>query len=242
MRATYGPPAWSEKSAREAFLYRGDPTSHTHAADVRCRSFSDLCALRNARSSRSIVGVERRRHANSRRSLSKRMRLMSNYDGNSGVPGVSANVATAIDAGLRAFMLRVYNYMAAGVGLTGIAAFLTYQFTGPELLQSPLMWVFILAPLGLVFFISARINTLSVEAARGLFFLYAALVGISLSTIFHIYTQSSITRVFFISAAAFGALSIWGYTTQRNLSGFGTFLFMGLIGIIIASLVNLFLR
>ena len=116
--------------------------------------------------------------------------------------------------------------MAAGVGLTGVAAFLTYQFTGPELLQSPLMWVLMLAPLGLVFFISARINNLSVEAARGLFFLYAALVGISLSTIFHIYTESSITRVFFISAAAFGALSIWGYTTQRNLSGFRTFLFM----------------
>src|ERR1044071_3152749 len=111
MRATYGPHAWSKKSAREVFLYRGDPTSHTHAADVRCRSFSDLCALRNARSFRSIVGVERRRRANSRRSLSKRMRLMSNYDANPGVPGVSANVATAIDAGLRAFMLRVYNYM-----------------------------------------------------------------------------------------------------------------------------------
>ena len=157
-------------------------------------------------------------------------------------PGLPADGAIAIDAGLRAYMLRVYNYMAAGVGLTGVVAFFTYQFTGPELLQNPLMWVLILAPLGLVFFISARINKLSVEAARGLFFLYAALVGVSLSTIFHIYTQSSITRVFFISAAAFGALSIWGYTTQRNLSGFGTFLFMGLIGIIIASLVNLFLR
>jgi len=167
---------------------------------------------------------------------------MSNYDQNTTSPAFSANDATAIDVGLRAFMLRVYNYMAAGVGLTGIAAFLTYQFTGPELLRSPLMWVFILAPLGLVFFISARINTLSAEAARALFFFYAALVGISLSTIFHIYTQSSITRVFFISAAAFGALSIWGYTTRRNLSGFGTFLFMGLIGIIIASLVNLFMR
>jgi uncharacterized protein len=167
---------------------------------------------------------------------------MSNYDRNAPAPGFSANGAAAIDVGLRAFMLRVYNYMAAGVGLTGVAAFLTYQFTGPELLQSPLMWVLMLAPLGLVFFISARINTLSVEAARGLFFLYAALVGISLSTIFHIYTESSITRVFFISAAAFGALGIWGYTTQRSLSGFGTFLFMGLIGIIIASLVNLFLR
>ena len=151
---------------------------------------------------------------------------MSDYDRNLGAPGLSAGGAIAIDAGLRAHMLRVYNYMTAGVGLTGAAAFLTYQFTGPELLQSPLMWVLILAPLGLVFFISARINTLSVEAARGLFFLYAALVGISLSTIFHIYTQSSITRVFFISAAAFGALSIWGYTTRRDLSGFGTFLFM----------------
>jgi len=95
---------------------------------------------------------------------------MSNYDRDAAAPGFSANGATAIDVGLRAFMLRVYNYMAAGVGLTGVAAFLTYQLTGPELLQSPLMWVFILAPLGLVFFISARINTLSVEAARGLFF------------------------------------------------------------------------
>jgi uncharacterized protein len=167
---------------------------------------------------------------------------MSNNDPNFVSANFSERDAATIDVGLRAFMLRVYNYMASGVGLTGVAAFLTYQFTGPELLQSPLMWIFILAPLGLVFFISARINTLSVEAARGLFFLYAALVGVSLSTIFHIYTQSSITRVFFISAAAFGALSFWGYTTRRNLSGFGTFLFMGLIGVIIASLVNLFLR
>src|SRR6201982_4316376 len=99
---------------------------------------------------------------------------MSNYEGNAGAPGV----ATAIDVGLRAFMLRVYNYMAVGVGLTGIAAFLTYQFPGPELLQSPLMWVFILLPLALVFLIGARINTLSVEAARGLFFIYAAVGGI----------------------------------------------------------------
>ena len=148
---------------------------------------------------------------------------MSDYDRNAAASGLPTDSALAIDAGLRAYMLRVYNYMAAGVGLTAVAAFLTYQFTGPELLQSPLMWVLMLAPLGLVFFISARINTLSVEAARGLFFLYAALVGISLSTIFHIYTQSSITRVFFISAAAFGALSIWGYTTQRSLSGFWNF-------------------
>jgi hypothetical protein len=167
---------------------------------------------------------------------------MSNYDRNAAAPGTIADGATTVDAGLRAYMLRVYNYMAAGVGLTGLVAMLTYQFTGPALLQSPLMWVFMLAPLGLVFFISVRINTLSAEAARRLFFIYAASVGLSLSTIFHIYTSSSITRVFFISAATFGALSIWGYTTRRDLLGFGTFLVMGVIGIVIASVVNIFLR
>jgi hypothetical protein len=167
---------------------------------------------------------------------------VSNFDRNASVPGAFAVGATTIDAGLRAYMLRIYNYMAAGVALTGLVAFVTYQLSGPALLQSPLMWVLVLAPLALVFFISSRINTLSVETARLLFFIYAATVGLSLSTIFHVYTGSSITRVFFISATTFGALSIWGYTTRRDLSGFGTFLFMGLIGIIIASLVNLFLR
>jgi FtsH-binding integral membrane protein len=166
---------------------------------------------------------------------------MSNYDQNTTASG-AARTDVIIDAGLRAYMLNVYNHMAAGVGLTAVVAWLTYQLTGPALLQSPLMWVFILAPLVLVFFISARINTLSVSAARSLFFVYAALVGVSLSILFHIYTNSSITRVFFITAATFGALSLYGYTTRRDLSGFGTFLFMGLIGIIIASLVNLFMR
>lgn len=166
---------------------------------------------------------------------------MSNYDRNLTASGTSGG-AIAVDAGLRAYMMRIYNHMAAGVGLTAVVAWLTYQLTGPELLQNPLMWVFILAPLALVFFISARINTLSVTTARLLFFVYAALVGVSLSILFHIYTSASITRVFFIAAATFGALSIFGYTTRRDLSGIGTFLFMGLIGIIIASLVNLFLR
>ena len=166
---------------------------------------------------------------------------MSNYDQNTAASSVARSDVT-IDAGLRSYMLNIYNHMAAGVGLTALVAWLTYQLTGPALLQSPLMWVFILAPLVLVFFISARINTLSVSAARSLFFVYAALVGVSLSILFHIYTNSSITRVFFITAATFGALSLFGYTTRRDLSGFGTFLFMGLVGIIIASLVNLFLR
>jgi FtsH-binding integral membrane protein len=167
---------------------------------------------------------------------------MSDYNRNAAIPGAAADRASAIDVGLRAHMLRVYNYMTIGVGLTGLVAMLTYRLTGPALLESPLMWVFMLAPLALVFFISSRINTLSAETARLLFFVYAALVGLSLSTIFHVYTGVSITRVFFISAASFGALSIWGYTTRRDLSGFGTFLLMGLIGVVIASLVNLFLR
>src|SRR3977135_4105929 len=172
----------------------------------------------------------------------KRIRSMSNYDRNAPIPATHAAYTFAVDAGLRAYMRRVYNYMATGVGLTGLVAMLTYQFTGPELLQSPLMWVFMLAPLALVFFITARVNTLSAEVARLLLFVCAASMGLSLSTIFHVYTGASITRVFFISAATFGALSIWGYTTQRDLSGFGTFLFMGVIGIVIASVVNLFLR
>ncbi|OAF07290.1 Bax inhibitor-1/YccA family protein [Bradyrhizobium neotropicale] len=166
---------------------------------------------------------------------------MSNYDHNL-TAADTASGQIAVDAGLRDYMLRIYTYMAAGVGLTAVVAGVTYQVMGPALLQSPLMWVFILAPLALVFFIGTRINTLSVSTARLVFFLYAALVGISLSILLHIYTSSSITRVFFIAAATFGALSLLGYTTRRDLSGFGTFLFMGLIGIIIASLVNLFLQ
>ena len=156
-------------------------------------------------------------------------------------PG-DATGRAVIDAGLRAHMIRVYNYMAIGVALTGLVAWLTSQIVGPALLNSPLMWVFILAPLALVFFISFRINSLSAGTALTLFFVYAASVGLSLATIFFVYTETSITRVFFIAAAAFGALSVWGYTTQRNLSGFGSFLVMGLIGIIIASLVNIFLK
>jgi uncharacterized protein len=157
------------------------------------------------------------------------------------VPGVATDRAT-IDAGLRAHMIRVYNTMAIGVALTGVVAWLTSQIVGPALLSSPLLWVFILAPLALVFFISFRINSLSAGTALTLFFVYAASLGLSLATIFFIYTDASITRVFFIAAAAFGALSVWGYTTQRSLSGLGSFLFMGLIGVIIASLVNIFLK
>ena len=161
----------------------------------------------------------------------------------------------AIDAGLRAYMIRVYNYMTAGVALTGLVAWLTFsaavtqtgaglQLTafGQTIFHGPLMWLFILAPLGLVMLLSFGINRLSASTALTLFFVYAGVLGISLASIFLVYTGASITRVFFISAATFGAMSLYGYTTKRDLTGVGSFMFMGLIGIIIASLVNMFLH
>jgi FtsH-binding integral membrane protein len=113
--------------------------------------------------------------------------------------------------------------------------------TGYMLFASPLKWAVILAPLALVFVLSFGIERLRPATAQILFWIYAALVGVSLSAIFMVYTQTSIVRVFFITAAAFGALSLWGYTTTRDLSGFRAFLIMGLVGVIIAALVNLFL-
>jgi FtsH-binding integral membrane protein len=166
---------------------------------------------------------------------------MSDYDRNvAAFPGATQTVA--VDAGLRAHMIRVYNYMASGVALTAVVAWVTNQYFGPQLYGSPLMFVLMFAPLALVFFLSFRINHLAAGTARTLFFVYAALLGASLSVIFAAYTDASITRVFFISAAMFGGVSLWGYTTQRDLTGMGSFLMMGLIGIIVASLVNIFLR
>jgi hypothetical protein len=183
---------------------------------------------------------------------------MSDFDRNVAAArgGYATDRALAIDAGLRAHMIRVYNYMAGAVALTGVVAWLTFSMAtttnaagqlaltplGQALFGSPLMWVLVLAPLALVFFISFRIDRLQFGTAWTLFMVYAGLLGISLATIFIAYTSTSITRVFFISAASFGALSLYGYTTKRNLSAIGSFLIMGLIGIIIASLVNLFLQ
>ena len=181
---------------------------------------------------------------------------MSDFDRNLATarPGYRTD-QVAIDAGLRAYMIRVYNYMSAGVALTGLVAWFTFsaavtdvggslQLTsfGQTIFQSPLMWVLVLAPLGLVFAISFGINRMQPGTALTLFFVYAGLLGLSLASIFLIYTHGSISRVFFISAATFGALSLWGYTTQRDLTGMGSFMFMGLIGIVIAMLVNIFLK
>lgn len=155
--------------------------------------------------------------------------------------------AAMIDEGLRAYMLKVYNLMAMGLALTGVAAYATYQLavSSPAFAQaiygSPLRWVVMLAPLAMVFFLSFRIHKMSVSTAQMTFWAYSAIMGVSLSSIFLIYTGGSIVQTFFVTAASFGALSLYGYTTKRNLSAMGSFLIMGLFGLIIASLVNLFL-
>ncbi|MCR6630514.1 MAG: Bax inhibitor-1/YccA family protein [Magnetospirillum sp.] len=151
--------------------------------------------------------------------------------------------AAQIDVGLRRYMLRTYNFMASGLALTGIVAFLIAS--SPAAVQllfgTPLKWVVMFAPLALVFFFSFKIESMKASTAQGIFWLYAALMGASLATVFLVFTGASVARTFFVTAAAFAGLSLYGYTTKRDLSAFGTFLVMGLIGLIIASIVNIFL-
>ncbi len=153
--------------------------------------------------------------------------------------------AAGIDVGLRTYMLQVYNYMASGLALTGIVAFLTASspaMTNAIFGNQIVFWIVALAPLGLVFFLSARIAHMKGATAQMVFWLFAFLMGLSMASIFLQFTGTSIARVFFISAGTFAAMSLYGYTTKRDLSGFGSFLMMGLIGIIIASIVNMFLK
>jgi hypothetical protein len=178
-----------------------------------------------------------------------------------------------VDEGLRAYMLRIYNYMVLGLAITGLAALGIYMVSvtgdtasaarvvrsgiegyarmpgglyltpiGYFLFVSPFKWAVILAPLAMVFLISFGIDRVRPAAGHVLFWIFAALIGLSLGSLFLVFTHSSIVRVFFITAAAFGALSLWGYATQRDLTGLGSFLFMGLFGVILAALVNLFLQ
>jgi uncharacterized protein len=162
-----------------------------------------------------------------------------------GRPAVEVGAST--DEGLRAYMLSVYNYMASGVLLTGIVAVL-FAMGSPSLAEQIFLapgfmkWIVMLAPVGLVMWLSFGINKLSEGSAKAIFWVYAALMGASLSTIFLAYTGASIASTFFATAAGFGALSIYGYTTKRDLSGFGKFLLMGLVGLIIASIINVFTR
>jgi FtsH-binding integral membrane protein len=176
--------------------------------------------------------------------------------------------SVAIDEGLRAYMIRVYNYMGIGLVLTGIVAyaFFTMATTGDPstaamvngvpakiakdlwltsigvaIYASWFKWVIAFSPLIIVFLFAARINQMSTTTAQAVFWLFAALMGLSLSSIFAIYTGASITRIFFITAATFGAVSVYGYTTKRDLTQIGSFLIMGVIGLVIASVVNAFL-
>ncbi|MER9464005.1 Bax inhibitor-1/YccA family protein [Mesorhizobium sp. M0387] len=166
----------------------------------------------------------------------------------SAVPGARAD----LDQGLRTYMLKVYNLMGLGLLITGVAAWGAFQLAvtgdgqltafGTLIYASAFRWVVILAPLAAVFFLSFRIQSMSVAAAQTTFWVYSGLVGLSLSTIFLVYTGASITQTFFATAAAFGALSLYGYTTKRDLSAFGSFLVMGVVGLVIAMLINIFLQ
>jgi FtsH-binding integral membrane protein len=155
---------------------------------------------------------------------------------------VNAAVSAEIDMGLRRYMLKVYNFMAAGLGVTGLVAFLAIG-TGfyQQIAGTPAMWLVMLAPFVEVLFLSFRIHKMSLGAAQATFWGYAALMGLSLAGIFLVFTGISVARVFFISAATFAAMSLYGYTTRRDLSRFGSFLIMGVIGIVLASLVNIFI-
>ena len=186
---------------------------------------------------------------------------MADYD-NRIIRGQTAE-AGVIDAGLRAYMLRVYNYMLVALVLTGLTAYGVYSMAvttdpafaaatlknglmltsfGVTLFATPLKWLFMLAPLGAVLYINARLQKMSMAGAQSAFWIFAGLMGVSFSTIFMVYATASIAEVFFITSAAFGGLSLYGYTTKRDLSAMGSFLIMGVWGIIIAMIVNMFLQ
>lgn len=149
----------------------------------------------------------------------------------------------AVDAGLRQYMLQVYNYMASGLALTGIVAYVVAATPAlyEPIFGTPLKWVVMLAPLAFIFFFSFKIDTMRASTAQAVYWLFAAVMGLSMASIFLVFTGASIARVFFISAGTFGAMSLYGYTTKKDLTGWGNFLFMGLIGIVIAGLVNMFI-
>ncbi|MCF8475115.1 MAG: Bax inhibitor-1/YccA family protein [Emcibacter sp.] len=183
--------------------------------------------------------------------------MVEDYKGRYGTSS-HASTAAAVDEGLRAYMLTVYNYMASALTLTGLMAYVTanvpalysllYNFEtlpdGTVYLsgQTMLGFIVIFAPLALVLFLSFGINKMQASTAQMVFWLYAGLVGMSLSSILFVYTGTSIAKTFFVTAAAFGSLSLYGYTTKRSLSGMGSFLMMGLFGLIIASIVNIFMQ
>ena len=162
---------------------------------------------------------------------------------NRGVVAGRAGTDAQIDEGLRAYMLRVYNYMVTGLALTGVIAYIVAStpVVFNAIFGSGLHWVVILAPLGLVIFLSARIHKMSAATAQISYWIFAAMMGLSLASVFVVYTGESVARVFFITSATFAAMSLYGYTTKRDLTALGSFLMMGLIGIVIAMVVNFFI-
>ena len=156
----------------------------------------------------------------------------------------TARTGAQVDVGLREYMLKVYNFMATGLGLTGLTAY--FVAITPSLFNAiygtPLYWVVALAPLGFVFYLSARLHKISFAKAQTVFWIFSGVMGLSMAYIFIAFTGTSIARVFFITAGTFAGMSLYGYTTKKDLTGWGSFLFMGLIGIIIASIVNIFLK
>jgi len=159
-------------------------------------------------------------------------------------PAISVGVPRAArDAGLRSYMLKVYNYMASGVLLTGIVALLfANSGMAAQVMATPLKWVIILAPLGFVFAMSFGANKMQTSTLQALFWGFAVAMGLSMSTIFLVYTGTSIAQTFFAVTAAFMGLSLYGYTTKKDLSGFGTFLIMGVVGLLVAMVINIFLQ
>jgi FtsH-binding integral membrane protein len=171
---------------------------------------------------------------------------MQDYTNRNKSTARAAGFGTAVDVdqGLRSYMLQVYNYMAGALALSGLVAFFvgTNETLMSAIFGTPLAFVVMLAPIGFVWFYSARMHTMTLGGAQAGFWAFSALMGLSMAYIFAIYTGASIARVFFITASVFGSMSLYGYTTKKDLSGWGSFLIMGLFGIIIASLVNIFLK
>jgi FtsH-binding integral membrane protein len=159
-------------------------------------------------------------------------------------PAVSVGVPRAArDAGLRSYMLKVYNYMASAVALTGIVA-MVFANSGfaAQVMATPLRWLIILSPLAIVFAMSFGVNRMKESTLQALFWSFAVLMGLSMSTVFLVFTGVSIAQTFFAVTASFLGLSLWGYTTKKDLSGFGTFLIMGVVGLLVAMIINIFLQ
>ena len=185
---------------------------------------------------------------------------MAQYDNRFAQPGTAARQQSGavVDEGLRSYMLGVYNYMAGGIAVSGVAAYATVMAAtggatgaagraaltpfGQMLYTSPLKWVVMLMPLALVMFLSFRVYKMSTAATQVSFWLFAVAMGVSLSSLFLVYKLGSIAQVFFVTAAAFAGLSLFGYTTKKDMSGWGSFLIMGVIGLVVAGLVNIFLQ